>query len=146
MVKKIFLGQFNSLYFFFSKNIGITSWNNSIAFRIRNPSSCKCFLETGEMLWNSDLVRIIIDQNDFIIIRVNRLKIFTSQLMQKYWSNTIFQRNNNLLMKGMFISDNVILIHPLNNICKEKSSDLAIEVHLNLSMYVAISQHARLFK
>ena len=56
--EKNFLGQFSSLYFFFSKNIGITSWNNSIAFRIRNPSSCKCFLETGEMLWNSDLVRI----------------------------------------------------------------------------------------
>ena len=44
----------------------------------------------------------------------------------------------------MFISDNMILIHPLSNICKERSSDLAIEVHLNLSMYVAISQHARL--
>ena len=56
--EKNFLGQFNSIYFLFSKNIGITSWNNSIAFRIRNPSSCKCFLETGEMLWNSDLVRI----------------------------------------------------------------------------------------
>ena len=60
--------------------------------------------------------------------------------------NTIFQGNNNLSMKCMFIPDNLILIHPLLFICKDKSSDLAIEVHLNLSMYVAISQHARLFK
>jgi len=58
----------------------------------------------------------------------------------------LFQGNNNLSMKCMFIPDNLILIHPLLFICKDKSSDLAIEVHLNLSMYVAISQHARFFK